>query len=73
MSEGPIKWQTGEGHAFNYECLVTVRDKKGETYVDIDFWDVHLNEWSFHNKHTGCEVIAWCKVEDVEPYRKKEE
>lgn len=34
---------------------------------------VHLNEWSFHNKHTGCEVIAWCKVEDVEPYKITEE
>ena len=73
MNGKTVKWQTGKGHAFNYECLVTVHDSNGKTYVDTDFWNDSLNEWTYHNKYTGSEVIAWCKIKDIEPYKIKEE
>lgn len=62
--ESKIKWQTGEPYESG-RYLVTMKDGT-----------VSVLEW--YNSYTGCkywdcktesEVIAWCKLSDIEPYK----
>lgn len=58
--ESVIKWRTGEPAP--HRLLYVVTDIFG--YVDIDIWDGE--DWMSYNKD---EVIAWCPLNEIEPYK----
>lgn len=66
--ESVIKWQT-ETPTHSGKYLIT--DKHG--YNDVDYWydtdDAHKGEagWRWHYKE---DVIAWCPLNDIKPYKK---
>lgn len=62
QDESIIKWQTEEAKE---EGTYIVTYKNGE--VDFDVF-MSVNGWAGILK-----VIAWCKLSDIEPYKKKEE
>lgn len=63
MKKSVIKWQTDlpdiEG-----EYLVT--EDTGE--ITADCWCV-LEHYQYWAQHRDSEVIAWCKLSDIEPYK----
>ena len=64
-----VEWQTGEPKG-NGEYLVSLedgsvcRDEWRELYCEDD-----IKCWVYNDD----EVIAWCKLSDIEPYKEKEE
>ncbi len=63
MIESVIKWRTGlpdiEG-----EYLIT--EDNGD--VSVDCWCV-LEHYQYWAQHRDDEVVAWCKLSDIEPYK----
>ena len=62
--ESTIKWQTGEPKEFGL-YLVTLNDGSIATdewynFSDVDDWHYFWNE-----------VKAWCKLSDIQPYKKE--
>lgn len=61
--ESIIKWQTGEPKESG-SYLVTLRFG----LIEEDSWNNIIQRWSRNNG----EVIAWCKLSDIEPYKEEE-
>ena len=69
MKESVIKWQTGEP---TKEGLYLVQLKKLHwqwkksiaSLFDVDTW--HGSFWEYYDKE---EVVAWCLLNSVEPYK----
>lgn len=59
-----IKWQTGEPKETG-EYLITTSD--GNVYYDIVYTNSKCKMlfWNFNN------VLAWCKLSDIEPYKEE--
>jgi len=58
-----IKWQTGEP---KYHGRYLVQTK--EDGFQIAFWSAYVQSWSlYHNS----EILAWCKLIDIEPYKEE--
>ena len=63
MEERIIKWRTGEPKEDGRYIITNIEGK-----VDIDYYSYRHGWGYYHNKA----VIAWCKLNDVEPYKKIE-
>lgn len=61
--ESVIKWQTGEPKEGGYYLITTDSDR-----ITTDLWRIFPNRsnWEYRNKF---EVVAWCKLSDIEPYK----
>lgn len=60
-----VKWQTGEPKESG-SYLVTIKGTHG-TFVECCYSCFSmLSHWSWNN------VIAWCKLSDIEPYKEEE-
>lgn len=58
--ESVIKWQTGKPSSQYMFCIVTdVYD-----HTDIDIWDGE--SWLCYSIE---EIIAWCPLSEIEPYK----
>lgn len=58
-----IKWQTGLP---NIEGEYLVTEDTGDVVVDYRCVLEHYQYWE---QHRNDEVIAWCKLSDIEPYK----
>ena len=59
-----VEWQTGEPKTHGRYLVQTKEDG-----FQIAFWSAYVKTWSlYHNS----EIIAWCKLSDVKPYKNKE-
>lgn len=61
--ESKIKWQTGEPKE-NGAYLVTTSGRYSD-YVTYDSFQLLLG-WTHYKQE---EIIAWCKLSDIEPYK----
>ena len=63
--ESIIKWQTGEPKESGSYLITTYRGT-----VFVDYWRVFPNksDWDYRDKF---DVIAWCKLSDIEPYKEE--
>ena len=59
--ESVIKWQTGEPKTHGRYLVQTKEDG-----FQIAFWSAYVQSWSLYN---NSEIIAWCKLSDIEPYK----
>lgn len=60
-----IKWQTGEPKSHGRYFVQTKEDG-----FQIAFWSAYVKTWSlYHNS----EIMAWCKLSDIEPYKEGKE
>ena len=57
-----VKWQTGEPKESGY-YIVTLRFG----LIEEDSWNNIIQRWSRNNG----EVIAWCKLSDIETYKEE--
>lgn len=74
--ESVIKWQTGKPKE-NGSYLVTFKycyfddlntgERLYETVIGQTYWDGFWH--NYHDNRSGCKIIAWCKVSDIEPYK----
>ena len=63
--ENTINWQTGKPkHPGKY--LVTTKHHWVETDIWRNYADCYKNNWYKHNDE---DVIAWCFIEDIEPFK----
>lgn len=58
-----IEWKTGEPKKVG-RYLVQTKDDG----VQISFWSSFIQSWSLYSKS---EIIAWCKLSDIEPYKEE--
>ena len=60
-----IHWQTGTPkYPGNY--LVTTKHHE----VEVDMWRSNLDKYGDHwTKNYDIDVIAWCTLEDIEPFK----
>ena len=60
-----IQWQTGTPK-YPGDYLVTTKHH----HIEKDIWrnnaDIYKNHWAWHNDE---DVIAWCFLEDIEPFK----
>ena len=65
--ESVIKWQTGEPKESGAYLITTYRGN-----VFVDYWRVFpdKSDWDYRDKF---DVIAWCKLSDIEPYKEGKE
>ena len=61
-----IQWQTGEPKK-NGSYIVTL--KNGD--VDFDYWRISPN-WSHWSHEKDENIVAWCKLSDIKPYKEEE-
>ena len=63
--ESVIKWQTGKPKESGAYLITT---DSGNVFVG--YWRVFSNncDWDYRYKF---DVIAWCKLSDIEPYKKE--
>lgn len=60
-----IQWQTGTPkHPGKY--LVTTKHHGVETDIWRNHADLYKNHWY---EHHDIDVIAWCFIEDIEPFK----
>ena len=66
MKQSIIKWETKEPEEGGYYLITAYNGK-----IAIDLWRIFPNRssWEYRNK---IDVIAWCKLSDVEPYKEEE-
>lgn len=79
--ESKIKWQTGTPNEEGYYILsiatthTTVKEKRrnGKTYiryVETPCTTIYIDEYNPRYGWLECsDVIAWCKLSDIEPYK----
>lgn len=60
--ESVIKWQTGKPKESG-SYIVTLRFG----LIEEDSWNNIIQRWSRNNG----EVIAWCKLSDIKPYKEE--
>ena len=63
--ESVIKWQTGFP---NIEGEYLVTEDNGN--VTVDCWCV-LEHYQYWAQHRDDEIIAWCKISDIKPYKEE--
>ena len=63
--ESVIKWQTGEPKEGGYYLITT-----DSGIITTDLWRIFPNRssWEYRGKF---EVVAWCKLSDIEPYKEE--
>jgi hypothetical protein len=60
-----IKWQTGLPKQSDFYLVTTTADK-----VKIKVWyDPYGDDPGWVNNGEDDEVVAWCKLSDIEPYK----
>ena len=64
-SQSLIKWQTGEPKEGGGYLITTYNG-----FVLADYWRVFPNRsgWDYRSKF---DVVAWCKLSDIEPYKEE--
>lgn len=67
MKESVIKWQTGEPKETD-TYLVSVRTLTSREFITTDYYYLLKGKWQYWDK----EVIAWCKLSDIEPYKEED-
>lgn len=60
-----VEWQTGEPKTVG-RYLVQTKDNG----LQISIWSNFTKSWSLYGKF---EIIAWCKLSNIKPYKEKEE
>ena len=60
--ESIIKWQKGKPN------------EEGEYLVQLKYGHIRINSWEKFNDHYqwvcfNREIVAWCKLSDIEPYK----
>lgn len=65
--ESIIKWQTGEPKERGY-YLVTLTNNK----VELDEYCGIIEDELGWFEHEEDEIIAWCKLSDIKPYKEEE-
>lgn len=68
MMESKIKWHTGKPKE-ECECLVTLKDGYVVFNEYCCFTDSDGNEDFFWSRWDGDDIIAWCKISDIKPYK----
>lgn len=63
MKESVIKWQTGDPKSVGFYLVSTAKNEVVINHVTIDENDNFV--W-FSGKD---EILAWCKLSDIEPYK----
>lgn len=60
-----IKWQTGEPKEGGYYLITTDSGR-----ITTDLWRIFPNRsnWEYRNKF---EIKAWCKLNDIKPYKEE--
>lgn len=66
--ESTIKWQKGKPKERG-SYIVSLKNGK----VDFDNYDGIVEDYLLWFGHKQEEVVAWCKLSDIEPYSGKEE
>lgn len=61
--ESTIKWQTGEPKKGGRYLVQTKHDS-----FQFDIYSSFIQQWATYTKK---EVIAWCKLSDIEPYKEE--
>ena len=61
--ESIIKWNTGNPNKSGRYLLQTKSDG-----FQIDIWSDFLKCWSLYN---NIEVITWCNLRDIKPYKEE--
>lgn len=72
-----IKWQTGKPkekgiylvtYKFGYYPIEGPLEKVYSTSIGTSYWD---DFWfQYDDEASDCKVTAWCKLSDIEPYKK---
>ena len=66
-----IHWETGEPKEEGAYLITTLRGK-----ISFDRWLTELPRFTDEDNECGWEynreVIAWCKLSDIEPYKEEE-
>lgn len=62
-SQSLIKWQTGEPKTHG-RYLVQTKDDG----IQISIWSSFVQSWSLYS---NSEIIAWCPLNDIEPYKEE--
>ena len=60
-----IQWQTGFP---NIEGEYLVTEDNGN--ITVDYWCV-LEHYQYWAQHRDDEIMAWCKLSDIEPYKEE--
>ena len=60
-----IQWQTGEPKEGGWYLIAAYNGK-----ITIDLWRIFPNRsgWEYRNK---VDVVAWCKLSDIKPYKEE--
>lgn len=62
--ESVIKWKTGTPNEFG-QYLVTT----STGFISTDVWLKDVMRWYEHSEDCFEEVIAWCPLSGIEPYK----
>ena len=61
--ESIIKWQTGEPNTGGRFLIQTKYDS-----FQFDIYSSFIKQWATYTKN---EIIAWCNLSDIEPYKEE--
>lgn len=68
--ESTIKWKTGEPKE-NGLYIVTVENEKKERGVTLLNWNIEFGKFLYFDSFPRVIAVAWCKLSDIEPYKKE--
>ena len=68
--ESIIKWQTGEPKESGL-YIVSVSNKIGEKGITVLNWDNKYRNFLFITLYPDLTVYAWCKLNDIKPYKEE--
>ena len=66
IKKSVINWQTGEPEKCG-SYLVSV-NSSCSVFVTTDYWNGLKAKWQYWDEN----VVAWCKLSDIEPYKEEE-
>ena len=64
-----IVWHTGVPDKVG-DYIVTGKTDEGDTFVMEDSF-ISNNKWWACDSHSSCEVIAWCPISNIKPYKEE--
>lgn len=62
--ESIIKWRD-EHPVIGCNCIVIVKNHKGEIFTSTDNWNAYCGEWNIHNYKKGYTVIGWYPINEI--------
>ena len=62
--ESIIKWRDGHP-VIGCNCIVIVKNHKGEIFTSTDNWHAYYGEWNIHNDKKGYTVMGWYPISEI--------